>query len=183
MIKNWSQFQHYKDKTPSWIKLYVSLLSDFKYRALSDKSKLLMIHIWLLAAQNSNRIPHNMRLVRRLTGIRVRGGNFTELIENGYLVPYDSRVALDGIYIEKIREEKRRRDFLDKMDKTKVARQSARPLECRVPARAGRIKTTPTPNRMVQETEEFVQAAGLKDLSGSDLIAGIRNYLKKGVKP
>lgn len=51
-IKNWSNFQHYKDRSPPWIKLHKSLLDDFEYQRLPIASKALAPMLWLLASEN-----------------------------------------------------------------------------------------------------------------------------------
>lgn len=56
-IKNWSKFQHYSQRNPPWIKLYNSLLDDYAFTSLSSDSKLLLIHLWLLASRTDNLIP------------------------------------------------------------------------------------------------------------------------------
>lgn len=58
-VKNWEQHQHYKDRTPPWIKLYNELLDDFHFSCLQDASKAHLVGIWLLASRTSNRIPMN----------------------------------------------------------------------------------------------------------------------------
>lgn len=56
-VKNFEQFQHYKDRSPPWIKLYNSLLDDYEFSCLQDASKLHLILIWLLASKLDNRLP------------------------------------------------------------------------------------------------------------------------------
>lgn len=56
-VKNFSKYQHYKDRTPPWIKLYNELLADYEYGLLPDASKSHLIAIWLLASRTDNRIP------------------------------------------------------------------------------------------------------------------------------
>ena len=51
-VKNWQQFQHYKDRNPTWIKLHKSLLDDFDFQCLPVASKALAMMIWLLASEN-----------------------------------------------------------------------------------------------------------------------------------
>lgn len=58
-VKNWEQHQHYKDRTPPWIKLYNELLDDFHFSCLQDASKAHLVGIWLLASRTSNKIPMN----------------------------------------------------------------------------------------------------------------------------
>lgn len=49
--KNWATFQHYKDRSPPWIKLHRALLDDFDYASLPLASKALAPLLWLLAAE------------------------------------------------------------------------------------------------------------------------------------
>lgn len=49
--KNWSEFQHYKDRAPAWIKLHRGLLDNYDWHRLPDASKALAPMIWLLASE------------------------------------------------------------------------------------------------------------------------------------
>src|ERR1700743_1128364 len=49
--KNWNEFQHYKDREPSWIKLHKSLLTNYEYICLPIASKALAPMLWLLASE------------------------------------------------------------------------------------------------------------------------------------
>ena len=49
--KNWHEFQHYKDRKPSWIKLHRSLLDDYVFHGLPDASRALAPVLWLLASE------------------------------------------------------------------------------------------------------------------------------------
>lgn len=68
IVANWSTLQHYKDRCPPWLKLYSDLLDpekDLSYSALSDTSKLLLHHIWLMAGRLDNRIPLSDAVINR----------------------------------------------------------------------------------------------------------------------
>lgn len=58
-VKNWEKFQHYKDRSPPWIKLYNSLLDDYEFTSLPDLSRWHLIAIWLLASRANNKIPYD----------------------------------------------------------------------------------------------------------------------------
>ena len=58
-VRNFERFQHYKDRSPPWIKLYNELLDDYSFGLLPDASKLHLVAIWLLASRSNNRIPHD----------------------------------------------------------------------------------------------------------------------------
>lgn len=49
--KNWSDFQHYKDRDPSWIKLHKRLLDDFDFHSLPLASRALAPMLWLLCSE------------------------------------------------------------------------------------------------------------------------------------
>ena len=49
--KHWDDFQHYKDRAPSWIKLHRKLLDDFAFHRLPVASKALAPMLWLLASE------------------------------------------------------------------------------------------------------------------------------------
>jgi hypothetical protein len=50
-VKNWAEFQHYKDRSPAWIKLHRHLLDDYDWHRLPDASKALAPMLWLLASE------------------------------------------------------------------------------------------------------------------------------------
>lgn len=52
-IKNWQEFQHYKDRSPPWIKLHHSLLDNYEFHRLPVASKALAPMLWLLASENT----------------------------------------------------------------------------------------------------------------------------------
>ena len=49
--KNWATFQHYKDRSPAWIKLHRGLLDDFAFSRLPVASRALAPLLWLLASE------------------------------------------------------------------------------------------------------------------------------------
>lgn len=65
--KNWSTFQHYKDRRPPWIKLHRSLLEDEDFDALRGDDVKYLIKIWLIASEHENGdLPSVARLAYRL---------------------------------------------------------------------------------------------------------------------
>jgi hypothetical protein len=60
-VKNWREFQHYKDRSPPWIKLEKRLLDDYEFQCLPLASKALAPMLWLLASEtNSGTIEANI---------------------------------------------------------------------------------------------------------------------------
>ena len=67
-VKNWDEFQHYKDRNPPWIKLHNTLLEDYDFECLQDASKGHLLCIWMLASRTSNKIPYDSEWVSRKIG-------------------------------------------------------------------------------------------------------------------
>lgn len=55
-ICNLEKYQHYKNRSPEWIKLHASTLDDPDFMRLQDASKWLAVASMLLAARSDNRI-------------------------------------------------------------------------------------------------------------------------------
>jgi len=53
-VKNWAAFQHYKKRSPPWIKLHRSLLDDYEFICLPDASAALAPRLWLLASESED---------------------------------------------------------------------------------------------------------------------------------
>jgi len=52
--KNWTDFQHYKDRSPPWIRLHKSLLDNYEFQRLPVASRALAPMLWLLASESSD---------------------------------------------------------------------------------------------------------------------------------
>lgn len=111
-VKNWTKFQHYKDRQPPWIKLHRSFFDDYEVSCLQDASKLHLILIWLFAAQNDGKIPEDANFLQKKLGLS-KPPDLEPLIINGFLIreQVDSNVLADGLqsdsnlHLEKRREE------------------------------------------------------------------------------
>ena len=95
-VKNWDEFQHYKNRTPPWIKLHRDLLRDYDFTCLQDASKLHLVLLWLLASQLDNKIPTDPKWITKQLGLS-KTVNLKPLIDNGFilLVQDASKVLAD----------------------------------------------------------------------------------------
>lgn len=91
-VKNWENFQHYKERTPPWIKLHRDLLRDYDFSCLQDASKLHLMLIWLLASQLDNEIPVDADFIQKQIGVSGKI-NFKELIDKGFLIDASNTLA------------------------------------------------------------------------------------------
>lgn len=88
-IKNWSEFQHYKDRNPPWIKLHRTLLDDYEFGCLQDASKLHLILIWLFASQCEGRVPDDPVFLQKKLGLTTKP-DLKTLVDHGFLIPEQS---------------------------------------------------------------------------------------------
>jgi hypothetical protein len=85
--KNWKSFQHYKDRSPAWIKLHKGLLDDFEFSCLPVASRALAPLLWLLASEyEDGKIDASLdKLAFRM---RMTRGDFADalapLVERGF---------------------------------------------------------------------------------------------------
>lgn len=85
-VKNFAEFQHYKDRNPVWIKSYTRLLEDYDFLALSDAARSQLMLLWLVASRTDNRIPDDRRWIAR--AIHATGAvKLDELKAAGFLIP------------------------------------------------------------------------------------------------
>lgn len=84
MVPNLEKYQHYKDRTPPWIKLHNSILEDYEFGSLPDASKYHLVAIWLLASRTSNKLPADSGWISKK--IEATGKvNLDLLVEHGFL--------------------------------------------------------------------------------------------------
>lgn len=97
-VKNWEQFQHYKDRNPPWIKLHKTLLDDREYHRLPDASRALAPCIWLLASESKDgSIAHDPETIafRLRRSVKEIESAIRPLVSAGFLiVEHDASLPL-----------------------------------------------------------------------------------------
>ena len=83
-VRNWEKFQHYKDRSPPWIKLHFALLSSEDWVTLDDASKLLAVVCMLVASRNEGMVPDNPAYMKRVAYLDALP-DFAPLISCGFL--------------------------------------------------------------------------------------------------
>ena len=95
-VKNWGEFQHYKDRCPPWIKLQKSLLDDYEFACLPIASKALAPFIWLLASETKEGVfdASLVKLAFRLRWpISDVAAGLKPLIEQGFITDASEALA------------------------------------------------------------------------------------------
>lgn len=85
VIRNWHRFQHYRDRTPVWIKLYTELLDDPAYRTLTEPCRSLLVGLWILAAKSREAVPKDTRYLSQACAQRVTKQMLERLNHAGFI--------------------------------------------------------------------------------------------------
>ncbi len=115
-VKNWEEFQHYKDRNPPWIKLHRALLDNYEFCALTDAQKAHLILIWIHASQNEGTVPNDSRFLERKlsctdldVSVFVKAGFLYELQDASSALAESKQDAPMSVRLEeerRVREEK-----------------------------------------------------------------------------
>lgn len=84
LIRNWSTFQHYKDRNPTWIKVHFALLASEDWVMLDDASRLLAVVCMLVASRHEGRVPNKPAYIKRIAYLD-QTPDFAPLISCGFL--------------------------------------------------------------------------------------------------
>ncbi len=59
-VMEWRTFQHYKGRSPAWVKLHRTMLDNQQWRQLSPAAGKLLVDLWMVAAEGdrNGRIEH-----------------------------------------------------------------------------------------------------------------------------
>lgn len=82
-IRNWHEFQHYKERNPPWIKLHVNIFASEDWVTLADASKLVMVACMIIGSKNGGKVPNNPDYIKRVAYLDKRP-DLTPLIECGF---------------------------------------------------------------------------------------------------
>lgn len=87
--KRWAEFQHYKDRSPPWIKLHRDILNNRDFLCLPLASRALAPMLWLLASESKDGIfeasQEEMQFRLRISSEEYEDG-LKPLIDKGFFV-------------------------------------------------------------------------------------------------
>ena len=121
---NWNDFQHYKHRSPPWIKLHKRLLDNMVYQRLPVASRALAPMLWLLASESDD---GSINLTTEEIAFRLRMlekdviESIKPLIKYGFFTDASNVLSecLSDATTEKRRVEKSRVDTIEKQSPKK----------------------------------------------------------------
>jgi hypothetical protein len=113
--KNWEKFQHYKHRSPPWIKLHRDILDDYDWWSLPIASRAIAPCLWLLASCEEDGVfdasPEKLAFRFRMTEKDIQLA-VKPLIDKGYFVYADDMLA--PCYQDAMSEKSKSRDREEK---------------------------------------------------------------------
>lgn len=94
-IKNWTNFQHYKNRNPPWIKLHYELITSHDWVMWDDASKMLAVVCMMLASRNEGKVPADESYIQKVAHLQKKP-NLKPLINSGFFVDASKMLALDA---------------------------------------------------------------------------------------
>ena len=104
VVPNWDKFQHYRDRSPVWIKLYLELRDRDEWRELTDAQRGLLVRIWLEYAVSGGFL--RVSKVRQSSPHKTRRDSLDSLQAAGFIEVSASRPLAQR------REEKEKKEAL-----------------------------------------------------------------------
>jgi hypothetical protein len=93
VVINWERFQHYKDRSPPWIKTYTELLASDAYLRLTGNRRAILHGLWLDYATKHGELPHDTVMISRRLSLKVTTADLCALEDAGFIaLPSHSRV-------------------------------------------------------------------------------------------
>jgi hypothetical protein len=114
-IKNWSKFQHFKDRRPPWVKLYRDILDDIEWHELDPLAAKVLVMLWLIASEDEGRIPDTKTLAFRLRLTEVKTKEVVIKLSH-WLEQDDINVISEGYQLD-LPETERERETETKTEK------------------------------------------------------------------
>lgn len=84
VVPNWAEFQHYRNRSPVWIKAYTALLDNPEWCTLTVAEQGILLNVWLLYARTEGRLSY-ARLTREIRP-RLARKHFDRLCDAGFVV-------------------------------------------------------------------------------------------------
>ena len=84
-ITGWRRFQHYKTRTPPWIKVYTELMSDDRFLSLSGYLRGLLMCLWMEYARSHCDLSASTSQLTRRLSMKVTRAHLESLSDAGFL--------------------------------------------------------------------------------------------------
>lgn len=184
--KNWIDFQHYKHRSPPWIKLHRALLDNFDFHRLPVASRALAPCLWLLASEHAeghiDADPEKLAFRFRMDVAEVDGA-LKPLIDSGFFT------CIHGASMplaEREQDAKPEKSREEKSERPASRRQPGKPCPQEfdvTESMADWANALGLPDdRVMPESEKFLAHHRAKGSLFSDWNSAWQNWIRKSVE-
>ena len=180
-IKNWTKFQHFKDRRPPWVKLYRDILDDIEWHELDPLAAKVLVMLWLIASEDDGRIPDTKTLAFRLRLTEVKTKEvvikLSHWLEQDDINVISERYQHDPLETERETEKEKEKKALGK----RLANDFSFPLEWEQFCQQTRPELSPV-KTFDQFKDYWIAQAGQKGVK-LDWFATWRNWVRSTNAP
>ena len=180
-IKNWTKFQHFKDRRPPWVKLYRDILDDIEWHELDPLAAKVLVMLWLIASEDDGRIPDTKTLAFRLRLTEVKTKEvvikLSHWLEQDDINVISERYQHDPLETERETEKEKEKKILGK----RLANDFSFPLEWEQFCQQTRPELSPV-KTFDQFKDYWIAQAGQKGVK-LDWFATWRNWVRSTNAP
>lgn len=87
-LRNWEEMQHYKHRSPKWVKLYTKIVDSEDWIYGTDDDRVNMLLCIVASALTGGKIPADPETFARILRMS-RQSNLASLVDSGFLVGFD----------------------------------------------------------------------------------------------
>lgn len=156
-IVEWATYQHYKDRSPPWIKLHANTMTSQTWVNLDNAGRVLAIACMLVAADTDNRIPDDPAFMRRRAYLE-QDPDFGALVRVGFI-----ELVSDSKGLARERKRAQPPDKRALASGTECASEESRAEESRGDGARARKTTIPPDWKPTPELIEYAKAQGCAD--------------------
>lgn len=169
-IKNFAQFQHYKDRDPPWVKLHRNTITGKTWIKGNDLSRSIQLASILLAARYNNQIPFDFDMLQPLLALRCTEKEFMQAMKHLEASEYIEINNLDLCY----------------QDASKPLATCTPEAEAEAEAESTLKKGAPKKTRLPETwtpTQEDIDYARQQNLTDADIAREARNFVRYWTGP
>lgn len=166
-IKDWNQFQHFKDRQPKWIKLYRDILDDPDWHSLDGNDAKRLVMLWLIASEDHGNLPDVRKLAFRL---RMKENDVIQLLNRlSHWLYQDDINLISSRYQPDITEERREREEREKEEEREEREKFDRDFG---------LFWSEWPNKVGKPDAVKSFKAAIKKATIGEIMDGLREYIR-----
>ena len=106
MIPNWHRFQHYRNRRPTWIKVYLDLAHKEEFLNLTGHQRAVLLGLWMEYCESGGKLPLTLGSLSAHLRLRVMSRDIEALNDAGFIEVSASKPLAKRLQREVLRTSK-----------------------------------------------------------------------------